>query len=285
MNIIRKIRNRVMPHNPKNIAGDPVPTYGYFGDYSDYEQAKKLTGGYDSFKIIEKVTSSLKKVRDGEAPYERDSVLFDEIQYAWPLLANLLLVSQLNEKKLRLIDFGGSLGSTYYQNKHLLQHLSVLKWNIVEQEAFVEIGKSEFENENLKFYESIENCIKSEEKIDLLLISGTLQYLIHPYKFLKEVLCLNIPYIIFDRTTFNNIPSKDRITVQKVPPQIYEASYPAWFLSKEKFSHEMSSKYEMVTSWSSLGYQTAIYNNGKFEFGEDLGFFYKLKLFPKNQDV
>ena len=76
------------------------------------------------------------KVKNGEAVYERDSVLFDEIQYSWGLLAGLEKAALEHDGKLCVLDFGGSLGSTYYQNKqfselvfhqiHLLVHLNGL---------------------------------------------------------------------------------------------------------------------------------------------------------------
>ena len=42
----------------------------------------RMSSGYDSQLILDKVLTSTLKVKNGEAAYERDSVLFDEIQYA-----------------------------------------------------------------------------------------------------------------------------------------------------------------------------------------------------------
>jgi len=49
--------------------------------------------GYDNDMILEKTRLALLKVKNGEAAYERDSVVFEDIQYAWPLLAGLLWVA------------------------------------------------------------------------------------------------------------------------------------------------------------------------------------------------
>ncbi len=38
--------------------------------------------------------------------------------------------------------------------------------------------------------------------------------------------------MLFDRTAFIG-QGEDRLTLQYVPPTIYEAVYPAWFLNKE----------------------------------------------------
>ncbi len=57
-----------------------------------------------------------RKVVAGEAVYERDSVVFDHLEYAWPLLACLLQIAA-ERRSLRVIDFGGSLGSSWRQNR------------------------------------------------------------------------------------------------------------------------------------------------------------------------
>ncbi len=67
--------------------------YGWHGNYKTWQEAQNASTGYDSDEIIQKVRNSLLKVKNGEAVYERDSVIFDEIQYSWPLLAGLMFAS------------------------------------------------------------------------------------------------------------------------------------------------------------------------------------------------
>src|SRR5687767_3100200 len=81
------------------------------GNYADWNEAILNSSGYNEMSIFEKVRNSLRKVKTGEAVYERDSVLFDKIQYAWPLLACLENIAIENDNTLHVIDFGGSLGS------------------------------------------------------------------------------------------------------------------------------------------------------------------------------
>lgn len=224
--------------------------YGWFGDYPVWEIAKKDSRGYDSVNIVEKVKSSIMKVKNGEAVYERDSVLFDEIEYSWPILAGLMWVAAAKNNKLTVLDFGGSLGSTYFQNKLFLDDIENVKWCIVEQPLFVEVGKKSLENEILNFYCSIEDCLNSNT-VDVLLLSSVLQYLEDPYSFLTKMVEYGFPYIFFDRTPFGK-NDKNRLTVQKVPPEIYEASYPCWFFSKSDFQHTMKQHYELVSQFSAL---------------------------------
>lgn len=206
--------------------------YGWHGDYSTWEDAQKASTGYDSSIILEKVRSALLKVKAGNAVYERDSVLFDDVQYSWPLLAGLMFGCAKSGGNLKVLDFGGSLGSTYYQNKKFLDLLDYVSWSIVEQKHFVDAGKQDFEDGRLKFFYDIETCIE-KEKPNILLLSGVLQYIKNTYTLLDEILKYNFDYIVLDRTPFVD-KENDILTCQKVPDIIYSASYPHWFFNYNK---------------------------------------------------
>jgi putative methyltransferase (TIGR04325 family) len=224
--------------------------YGYFGNYQSWEVAKRETTGYDTGIILEKVKSSLLKVKQGEAVYERDSVLFDQIQYSFPLLAGLLRIATKNQGNLSVLDFGGSLGSSYYQCKNFLSVVGNLTWSIVEQKHFIECGKEFFEDEHLKFFYSIEDCLRSQNP-DVLLLSVVVQYLEQPYSFLEQVIGYNFQHIIVDRTPFI-LQGGDRLTIQKVPPEIYPASYPAWFFDHDRFLQIFQRNYKLIAQFEAL---------------------------------
>jgi hypothetical protein len=78
------------------------------GDYHSWNEALSKTTGYDTEIILEKCKNALLKVKNGEAVYERDSVIFDTIQYSWALLCCLQKVAIENNNNLYIIDFGGS---------------------------------------------------------------------------------------------------------------------------------------------------------------------------------
>lgn len=221
--------------------------YGFFGTYSSWDKAKKASTGYDSDLILDKVRDSMLKIKTGEAVYERDSVVFNAIQYSWPLLAGLLWIASKNDNKLSIIDFGGSLGSTYFQYKNFLSNLDDLKWSIIEQTKFVTCGKEMFENEQLHFFYDLESCLE-QVKANVILLSAVLQYLENPYSFLEKIINMNFKYILFDRTPFLE-KGNERITIQRVPPSIYTASYPAWFFNKEKFLNVFSEKYKLIAEF------------------------------------
>lgn len=223
--------------------------YGWHGNFSSWEEALKLSSGYNSPVVLEKVTASARKLRTGIALYERDSVLFDEIEYSFPVLAGLLWVAAQNNGRLNVMDFGGSFGSSYFQNKMFLDSLKEFNWCIVEQPNFTEIGQKEFSDEKLHFFNSISECTEAYH-IEVVLISSVLQYLKEPFKFLESLKSQKIKYLIIDRTPF--IDNPDRITIQKVHPAIYKATYPCWFFNKKKFVSALCTDYELILEFDAL---------------------------------
>lgn len=218
--------------------------YGWFGNYTSWQDAATLAGGYDSGIILQKTRDALLKVKNGSAVYERDSVLFDKIEYPFPLISCLLRSAAVLKRPLNILDFGGSLGSTYFQVKDFVGTDCCASWNIVEQEHYVNCGKINFEDEHLKFYHSIDACLQ-DKKIDLILLSGSVQYLENPHQFLEQVAGYNFDFIVFDRTAFHN-QTEDRLTLQTVPPEIYEASYPSWFFNTGRFLNHFKPNNKIV---------------------------------------
>lgn len=244
--IKKTLKNVIPPGLRSRIRGI---RYGWHGNYDSWKEAGAHCTGYDSSEILNTVRKSMEKIRAGEAVYERDSVIFDKIQYSHPLLSSLMWIAALNRGELNIIDFGGSLGTTYFQNRIFLDSLPSVKWCIVEQPLFVQAGKESFSSDKLRFFESIEEC-RAEYRIDAVLFSSVLQYLEKPYQMINSVLSKNFRFIIIDRTPF--ISGKDRITVQRVPPSIYRASYPCWFFNEEKFVSFFSPEYKMIMEFPAL---------------------------------
>ena len=190
------------------------------------------------------------KVKNKESVCERDSVIFNEPHYSWPLLSALMWIAAQSNGNLNIIDFGGSLGSTYFQNHLFLRELKSVDWNIIEQKHFVDEGKRYFENSELRFFYNIENCLEAK-KPNTILFSSVIQYIEEPYKFLDYIISMNFKYILFDRTTFI-LSGDDRLTVQIVPPTIYRASYPCWFFNKNKFYSPISEGHDLIADFDAL---------------------------------
>ena len=201
---------------------------GWRGNFKSWSEAYRLTSGYDTPIILEK---SKKYLLDH---IEKQNTPNIHAQYPWELISSLMWIAAQNKGCLNIVDFGGALGGTYYQNKIFFDQLETVQWNVVEQSHFVDLGKKEFENDILKFYFSVDECLSQNKKKYCILFSSVLQYLEKPYELLANILDKKIKYIIVTRTGFTK-NKHDRITIQKVPKSYYDASYPCWIFSEFKF--------------------------------------------------
>ncbi|WP_229213792.1 methyltransferase, TIGR04325 family [Dyadobacter psychrotolerans] len=248
--------------------------YGWFGDYPSWEAASADTAGYQQANILEKTKQSLSRIKSGQAVYERDSVLFSQKEYPYPLISCLLHIASAHGNTLHVVDFGGSLGSSFYQIKDFLTHLEKISWHVVEQPNYVSCGKAEFEDDILKFDYTLKDGIKACRP-HVVLLSSVVQYLPEPHRFLSELARQGVEYIIFDRTSFAD-SGKDRLTVQHVNPSIYQASYPCWFFNQDDFLRHFD-QYSILAEFSSyVPSETILCIDGKPQ-AKDKGFFLKIK--------
>ncbi len=190
--------------------------------------AQAQSSGYDANEILIKVKKGTEAVLRGDAAFERDGVSFDTPEYRWPVLAGLLEVAA-REGELKVLDFGGSLGSVYWQHRKFFTDMKV-SWGVVEQPEFINAGKG-LDQSSVDFFPSVTDYLKSESP-NVVLLSSVLQYLPNPEQTLRELLATPAKTVILDRTpmsaALSNIPC-----VQVVPQHIYAGSYPAWVFSRD----------------------------------------------------
>jgi putative methyltransferase (TIGR04325 family) len=139
------------------------------------------------------------------------------------------------------------LGSTFFQNREFLFKLPQFRWNIVEQLNHVKIGKEFFEDDHLKFFHSIKDCL-ADTQPNIAIFSSVLQYLEKPYDVLSELIDSHCSHIIIDRTPFWN-GNEDRLCIQYVPSSIFTASYPIWIFSRRRFLTSMGLNWNVVAQF------------------------------------
>ncbi len=232
--LVRQSR-RILRHERGNV---------FEGAFASWAEAAARSSGYDGEQILERVLAATLEVKHGRAVFERDSVLFGEIQYAWPVTAGLMHAAARDEGRLCGVDFGGSLGSSYFQNRDFLNGLKRVRWSIVEQPHFVQAGREHIQDAGPVFYPTIGECVADEDP-NVVLLSSVLQYLERPYAVLQELIDCGAEFLIIDRTSFHTGP-KDLVAMQTVPPAVYPASYPMWLFSRHDFMKRMSSQFDLV---------------------------------------
>lgn len=209
--------------------------YGWHGDYPSWQDAVNDSGGYDVAAIFEKVQAAALKVKRGEALFERDGIVFHKYQFPEASLQALQNAADAKNGILHVLDFGGGPGSSYFLYRKLLKNVKELRWHVVEQSHFVKAGNEKLADESLRFFNSPEEAMNGMQA-QVLILSSVLHYLESPEKMIGSLLVFDFQTIIIETTPcIQDI--RPRITVQRVPPFIYEASYPCHiFTEKELLS-------------------------------------------------
>jgi putative methyltransferase (TIGR04325 family) len=249
--IVRSLLDLMPPTLARSVYRLRSNSIRYEGPFETWETASAKSTGYEDEDILAQVLEATLKVKRGEAAFERDSVLFDEIDYPWPVTAGLMWAAARSTGKLNVLDFGGSLGSSFFQHARLLTALPDVRWNVVEQPHFARAGRAELQDERLRFHDSIGQCL-DEFQPNVVLISSVLQYLTDPTPLIAELRTVGAPVIIVDKTVVNTSPH-DRIYVQQVPASVYRASYPCRSLSESALVAGFGPTYRLECAFDSAG--------------------------------
>lgn len=223
----------------------------YAGDYASWAGAAAASQGYDAEIVFQKTLEAARAVRDGRAAWERDTVLFSEPACHEPLLRQLRRIAAATDGKLSVLDFGGALGSTWWQHRPWLADLVEVRWSVVEQPRWVEAGRREFTQGPLRFYATVAECV-AVERPAVVLLSSVLPYLEAPHALLRQVAAGDFRHVIIDRTGFI-ARGRDRLTVQRVPREIYAASYPCWFFDRASLLRPFAEHWRVVDEWPAFG--------------------------------
>jgi putative methyltransferase (TIGR04325 family) len=235
-----------------NFYTEQVTKHGMWwsGNYPSWSEANKECLGYAEEHIVDQIKGVVLRTKDDPNHYERDGcVIGGEPEYAFELLNHIK--ESAVDGKINLIDFGGSLGTSYYQLRKYLTDYDVT-WNIIEQGHFVKIGKETFEDDNIKFYYTMDECL-AVTKPNCFISSSVLPYIEDAHSILNEAFEKGFDWILLDRISVID-GVNDLISIQIVPPDIYKAIYPCWFFGEDKLVADIKAGgYEHLKSFDALG--------------------------------
>lgn len=214
------------------------------GEYPSWESAEAECRGYGSDEIFQKAVASAWAVRKGGAVYERDTFLFYEKAYNYRLAAHInKVLADSKSGNREVVDFGGSFGSTYWQNRDIFP--MDIKWVVVEQEHIYKYGKEHFEDEHLSFVYPIDKITSNT----CVLCSGVLQYIKNYSDILDKLFEKEFECIIIERTA---VSDKEWICKQ-IERVIYDAEYPRYVFEEDKLvGYFLTAGYALVDSYSSM---------------------------------
>lgn len=239
---MKSLASRFFNSRPRGPVVPDAPFVSFEGNYHSWEEALADSDGYDKDEILEKTLASTLLVRSRQAAFERDSVIFDAPQYPFFLISALLYVAALYDNQLSVLDFGGALGSSYFQCRDFLG-LVQTKWSVVEQKKHVDAGREHVQDEVLRFYYDLDECM-TNERPNVALLSGVLHVIEQPYATIRSIIECNMDYVVICRQPLVN-RTKERLCIMKVQPTIYDASLPYWFLSEARFRSAWGAAYDL----------------------------------------
>jgi putative methyltransferase (TIGR04325 family) len=253
----KKLRNFAEPWIPPRIAWLVSHLrHGRSGlgpNLADWEAAKANSSSYDSKIILDRIREATRladQAGNTTGNIERDGVVLSGQEPRLPLMSCLLRCAFRTGGNLTVLDFGGALGSTYWQCREFLSVLETLRWHVVEQESFVACGESEFETANLRFFRTIETAAAAGRP-DVIIFSGVLQYLDDPYDTLTRAMQATPSAIIIDRTPVSDLRG-DTFTVQHVPRAIYAKTLPFRIFGKTQFADCLEPLYRRTVEFTAL---------------------------------
>ena len=223
----------------------------YFsGNFQTWQEAQSKAEGYDQGAILDRVLNATREVCQGRAVFERDGALFDQKTPPYALLAAVMRVLA-TQKPIHILDFGGALGSSFFQCRDWIRGIGSVAWSVVEQANFVEAGRAHIHEDGLHFFKSMKECIASNGAADLILFSGVLQYVPDPWSILSEAVTYGPRMLVIDRTPFHPANS-ERIRIQHVPTSLGRASYPVRILSESSLLSLLEKEYMNIGSFPAL---------------------------------
>ena len=221
-----------------NSITTPTPPY-----FNNWQTAQNQSDGYATDPVLASIVKASRTVAQGDALYDRDGVTYHTFAENAHLVAALRHILE-KEGRFQVLDFGGSLGSTYRQHRWFLSDMTDFVWCVVEQSPFVETGKRLFENNKLKFDTTISSAFK-QYKPNIALLSNALQRIEQPNAVLDELMQLDIPYLFIDQ-----IPTikgrENRITQSVFPAKKCKSSYPSWLFAEDVFKEKLQQYYRIL---------------------------------------
>ena len=220
--------------------------------YESWSQIPIKDAGYAEDRILQKVVAANTRMLSEEKGWERDGVFFNEAIPNFPLFAALSLASTNLSAVITILDFGGGLGTTYFQSRKFLGGLGLRpNWQIVEQPHYVKAAEELHGlNQELRFFDHLDSL-----KIiapDLIVLSGVVCYLPEPQQLFRKVVHNfgGTKYIFIDRTPLQT-SGNPQFGCQTVKGGIYEANLKLQTIPIDQILDGLNQEFSVAYMWES----------------------------------
>ena len=172
-----------------------------------------------------------------------------------PIFAVGIAGTDLTDRPLRVIDFGGGCGIHYFAARSAFT--TSLKWAVVETKTMSEYARHVAAGA-FEVYEDIESAHSALGQADLVIASGAIQYAPNPMESLDALITLRARYFMLARFPVWRKP--DAIGIQEsslaefmndnepLPPGISNriVKYPITFSDIAKVGHSFAKMYDLI---------------------------------------
>ena len=267
MNLLKKIKKKLI----EKLIGKPK----LFDTFENYKSAIISSNSYDDQKLIKVIVEKTKNFKQNQNKFQEFNL--GDFRNIFALL------NFKNNSNLTVLDFGGGAGAHYFFAKKFLDKDIKINWDVIETSSLVLKVKNEgFENDELKFFNSLINQEVIEKKYDLVYANSSLPYTNDPLDFLKKLLKINFKYLYITRTPLNENSNNQIIGLQisklssngpgPMPQNLKfedaEISYPFTVLGKEVVEHEIQKYGNILFSFreETDAYKTVVGNFSNFGY-------------------
>lgn len=226
-------------------------------EYDCYENALEASDTYEDPEVVEVVsqkTIALKKILESRTGYSKI--------YNPQIIQNLFIIEYVNsrinqDEPLNILELGGACGANFFELKHLIPG-KINNWHIVETPAMAAAGKKTLQNDQIKFFDKLNDAVSNLGKRNLIIAQGVLQHLPVPLETLRNFFSMDFEYIYITRTEIGLNIAKPIIvnqitnllsngpTIMLCGVNDKKRSYPKTILPKSLLEEEMEKGHKIV---------------------------------------
>lgn len=222
--------------------GANLGPYDRLSVYSTFQAALTDSDGFSHGDIVRLV------LRRTESYVLQLTVGPPIIEMGSRVLQNLFVFSHISASEpINIVELGGSLGATFFEIDHFLPRV-VESWRIVELRDVAHAGRTNFENERLRFFEDTGSALEEPLDRDLFMTQGGIQCMEDPLATLASIWGLGFRFVYLTRIEVCDTLASpvivrllDRLSANgpgPVPADLVDrdTSYPATFFPQVLFS-------------------------------------------------
>jgi putative methyltransferase (TIGR04325 family) len=143
------------------------------------------------------------------------------------LLPFIVAMIHSEKGKVKLLEFGGGIGFSYYQVMGGLPEHKEVEFHVVELDEVCQSGSDFFHGEpGIAFHNSLADCVT--DYFDIVHVGSSLQYIEDWKGILKTLCCLQPDYLML-----TNIPAGD-IPTYATAQNYYDTTIASWFFNAQE---------------------------------------------------